>query len=63
MTFKQYACVDGVDLLHIDVVDVTDKAVKHEVEMIPACRASLTVVIDSNSVYISDIRLHLLQQL
>ena len=60
MTFEKYACIDCIDLIQVNVIDVTDETVQQEVEMFPTCGASMVVVVDSNAINVSDIRLHFL---
>ena len=50
MTFKEDACIDGVDFNDRDIVDITNKSIEKKMEMSPSDRTSISVVVGGNTV-------------
>ena len=63
MTFEDDAGIDGVNFNNGSIADICGEGIEEDVEMIPACRSSIDVVVGSNAIKVTHIWLHSLQQL
>ena len=63
MTFKDDAGIDSVDLGDVNIVNISNESITKEIEVLPTYRTSKVVGVWSDSIKITNIWLHMLEEL